>query len=227
MTIRQQQFRSRLEFSSSEEWRHYVETRVPEGERDFVIAFGLTALYVRFHEVRDIRIPKDLLEALTKVKTLGEPKRTAELNTLNARLFDGMSRFLFANLSSVPTPRTEENADTIIAEVVTGLERENASFALWSSYERAQRKGSHLPTWEQYVQALLASEEPHSIEFTLSMGALGQLLSQLSEQRKTISPLLINRIRALHREREGQERNLAARMVLQELLEAVTPCTSA
>lgn len=227
MVNNRQQLRSRLEFSSSEEWISYVEASVAVEDHSFVFESGLTALYLRFYEVRGIPVPEGIVPLIEAANSLQEPTRTTELKSLNARLFSGMTRSLAVKLPrSSGVPKGTESG--IAVSVLLGqLVRENEPFALWSSYKRAERKGSRLPTWEQYIRTLMEDEEPSAVEFALSMATLGELLKQLSEQKQLVPSILANRIRALHRERKGPERELATRTVLQQLLEVITPCMSA
>lgn len=227
MTNCRQERRSRLQFSSSEEWRGYVEQEVPAGARPNKIASGLTSLYLAFYEMRSIPIPEGMRASLGETEELPEPARTVRLNALNEQLFRGMSRFLFAQLPIVPRSQPAPQPGIAVAGLLEQLERQNESFVLWCNYQRAQRKGSRLPNWEQYIRALLSDDETSVMEFVLSMSTLGELLHQLREQKKRLPMLLADRIRVLHREREGRERDLATRVILQELLEILSPCMSA
>jgi hypothetical protein len=227
MADRQQQFRSRLEFSSSEEWRGYVQGNVPPEEQAYVLEAGLTTLYLKFHHAQNIPVPQELRDALEHVKTLPDPERTTELGTINARLFAGMTRFQMNRPMVCPAPLDAFQSGSSLSVLLTQLERENHAFALWCSYKRAESQQARLPAWEEYVRVLLSEEDNDTVEFVLSMGTLGELLHHLRDQRSPLSPILANKIRMLHREREGEERNLAAGMVLNELLEVIHPCASA
>lgn len=223
----QQGLRPRLQFSSSEEWRSYVERNVPAGDRPYVLASGLTSLYVTFYGMRSISVPEGMQVLLEEAHTLPEPARTAKVNAVNEQLFAGMSRFLFAQPSGVSGSRPTPQAEIAISGLFDQLERQNEPFALWCNYQRARSRGSKLPDWQQYIRALLSDDETSVMEFVLSMSTLGELMQQLREQKKRLPTLLADRICVLHREREGRERNLATRVILQELLEILNPCTSA
>lgn len=226
MAERPQEFRSRLEFSSTEEWVRYVQNDVPSQDRAYVTEFGFTVLYLRFYEIRGLPVPRDVRELIEQTHALPNPARVTQLKSVNARLFNGMNQALLASLPLAARLATDSHSGVTVPFLVDCLERENESYALWCDYKRVRAKSSGLPSWEQYVHALLDDEAHADIEFALAMGTLGELLRQLQAQRQTVPSPLAKRIRVLHRERKGRERDLATRILLQELLEVLTPCSS-
>lgn len=227
MVNHRQELRSRLEFSSSEEWRSYVEANVETDERAYVMASGLTTLYLKFYQVRGIRVPEHVLPLIEEVTALQDPARTEQLNSINGELFAGMTQGLGASLPVSSSPVKGTQSGVAVSVLAAQLERENNDFALWRSYRRAQQEGARLPNWEQYIRTLLAEEGSDVIDFALSMATLGELMEQLRDQKKTVPALLANRILTVHRERQGPARAFATRILLQELLEVISPCTSA
>jgi hypothetical protein len=220
-------FKSRLEFSSPEAWQDYVRTAVPAPLRAFTLTFGQTTLYLRFYEVRDQAFPVELSVELKRIEGMDDPQRTEALETLNGRIFAEMSRFLMNAMPPVGARPFVETADEGVDRLLVYLEKENPAFALWLSYKRAQSHQQSLPTWEEYVHALLAGDTDEDLEFVLLMSQLGELLYQFRSQHLVLSSQLSQRIRAIHLETAGKVRALTARLLVYELLEAITPCTSA
>jgi hypothetical protein len=221
------QLRSRLEFRDSESWRTYIEANVPPQDRAYVAAFGLTTLYLQFYLVRNQALPAEFTEELDRLHALQEPERTRALLALNNRIFADMTRLM---MQTAPTERGITPAETPnqnVEKLIIRLEKESPEFAIWCGYKRAQLHDSGLPEWSDYVQALLPHGAAEEAEFILLMGQLGELLRQFQDQRKPLDALLKIRISAVQRERVGAERNLATRLLVHELLEAIAPCAYA
>ena len=223
----QPEIKSRLEFSNAEAWQAYVRTSVPAPARPFVFAFGQTTLYRRFYEVREQAFPVEFSAELRRIEGLDDPQRTEALEALNDRIFADMTRFQMNTASRKGILVPSETSPEGLEKLLVYLENENEAFALWLSYKRARSHQQRLPVWEDFVRTLLADATESDVEFALMMRQLGELLDQFKVQRLALSSRLFQRIRALHREPAGSARVFLARILLQELLEALTPCTSA
>lgn len=221
------QFRSRLEFKNSESWRTYVETDVPPQDRAYVTAFGMTTLYLQFYAVRNLPVPVGVDVELHRLQAFDEPARTRALVTLNNRIFAEMTRLMMQAAPAEPSVIPAETPKHSMEKLIRRLEKESPAFAIWRSYKRAQVSDSRAPEWTEYVRALVPRGEDEETEFILLMGQLGELLCQFQEQNKTVDALLKIRIFAMQRERAGAHRNLAARLLVQDLLEAIAPCACA
>jgi hypothetical protein len=221
------QFRSRLEFKDSESWRAYIESDVPPQDRAYVAAFGMTTLYLQFYAVRNLAVPLELDVELHRLQALDEPVRTRALVALNNRIFADMTQLMMQAAPAEPSVIPAETPKQSMQKLICRLEKESPAFAIWRSYKRAQASDSRAPQWTEYVRALVPREENEDAEFILLMGQLGELLCQIQEQNKTVDALLKIRIFAMQRERAGAERNLVARLLVQDLLEAIAPCACA
>lgn len=221
------QLRSRLEFKDSESWRAYVEANVSPEDRAYATAFGLTTLYLQFYTVRNLAVPREIAEQLKRLHALEEPARTSTLLALNNRIFADMTRLMMQAAPKERSVTATEAPKQATEKLILQLEKESPAFAIWRGYKRAQLHDSRLPEWSEYVQALLSPGEKEEAEFILLVGQLGELLRHFQDQNRPIDPLLKIRISALHRTRAGAERNLAARLLVHELLEAITPCAYA
>jgi len=221
------QFRSRLEFKNSESWRAYVETDVPPRDRAYVTAFGMTTLYLQFYSVRNLAVPVEVSVELNRLQAFEEPARTHALVTLNNRIFADMTRLMVQAAPAEPSVITAETPKQAMEKLIVRLEKESPAFAIWRSYKRAQASDSRVPEWGEYVRALVPREENEEAEFILLMGQMGELLRQFQEQNKAVDAFQKIRIFAMQRERAGAERNLAARLLVHELLGAITPCAYA
>lgn len=224
---RELQIRSRLEFSDTESWRAYVNSEVPPHERAFVIALGLTTLYLRFYEVRNQSVPSAFAREFDRLQVLEEPTRTEALSVLNVRIFADMTRQMMGAVPADRPPIESETPRKTIEQLIARLEKENPAFALWCSYKRSQIAAPDMPEWQKYVEALLSSDESDVREFILLMGQLGELLDQFRQQNRAIDVLTRTRICAIQRERAGAERTLATRVLVHELVGALPACTSA
>lgn len=221
------QFRSRLEFKDSESWRAYVETDVPPRDRAYVTAFGMTTLYLQFYAVRNLAVPLEVDIELHRLQALDEPVRTRALVTLNNRIFADMTRLMMQAAPAEFPAVTVESPKNAMEKLILRLEQESPAFAIWRSYKHAKLSDSRVPEWNEYVRALVPREESEEAEFILLMGQMGEVLRQFQEQNKAVDALLKIRIFAMQRERAGAARNLAARMLVHELLEAIAPCAYA
>jgi len=213
------------DFSDPKEWRAYVRATVRPEEVDFTLAYGRTALFLRFYEVRGERFPEDLRAELTRIEGLSDPVRTESLVALNNRILASTAQRLvthaaFSTFDQAGTPRE------LIDNLLGNLARNNPCFALWAHYSKIVQRQPEAPSWEDYVADECRDGAEGEIEFTLLMGDLGRMLVLFRNGNLTLPPLYLERISFLHRLR-GPERNLQARAVVQGLLEVIASCTSA
>ena len=213
------------DFSDPKEWRAYVRATVPTEDVDFTLAYGRTALFLRFYEMRGERFPEECRAALTRIDGLSDPTRTESLVALNDRILAAMTQLLVTPPASsagneAGTPRE------LIDKLLDNLARNNPHFALWTHYSKYVQQQPDAPCWEEYVANECADGAEGEIEFSLLMGDLGKLLALFRNRNLALPPLYFERISLLHHLR-GPERNLQARAVVQDLLEVIASCGSA
>ena len=213
------------DFSDPKEWRAYVRATVPPEDVDFTLAYGRTALFLRFYEVRGERFPEELRAELTHIGGLSDPARTEFLVALNDRILAAMTQLLVTPPASSAAGESE-NPRELIGNLLDNLARKNPGFALWSHYSKSIQHQPDAPYWEDYVANECKNGAEGEIEFTLLMGDLGKLLALFRDRNLLLPPLCFERISFLHH-LHGPERNLQARAVVQGLLEVIASCASA
>ena len=213
------------DFSDPKEWRAYVRATVPPEDVDFTLAYGRTALFLRFYEVRGERFPEEFRAELTRIDGLSDPARTEFLVALNDRILASTTQLLVTSAAV----RAFEEAGTprgLIDNLLDNLARNNPWFTLWTHYSKLVQQQPEAPFWEEYVANKCKDGAEGEIEFTLLMGDLGKLLALFRDRNLALPQLYFERIAFLHRLR-GPERNLQARAVVQGLLEVIASCASA
>jgi hypothetical protein len=213
------------DFSDPMEWRAYVRATVPPEDVDFTLAYGRTALFLRFYEVRSERFPEEFRAELTRIDGLSDPVRTESLVALNDRILAATTQLLVTPTSSSAGGEAETPRE-LIDRLLNNLAQNNPCFALWSHYSKFVQQQPESPCWEEYVANECKDGAEGEIEFTLLMGDLGKLLALFWDRNLVLSPLYFERILFLHLLR-GPERNLQARAVVQGLLEVIASCASA
>jgi hypothetical protein len=213
------------DFSDPKEWRAYVRATVPPEDVDFTLAYGRTALFLRFYEVRGELFPEGFRAELTRIDGLCDPVRTESLLALNDQILAAMTQLLVTPAASsafdeAGTPRE------LIGKLLDNLAQANPGFALWTHYSKFVQQQPDAPCWKDYVANECKNGAEDEIEFTLLMGDLGKLLALLQARNLALPPLYFERISFLHHLR-GPERNLQARAVVQGLLEVIASCASA
>jgi hypothetical protein len=213
------------DFSDLKEWRAYVRAKVRPEDVNFTLAYGRTALFLRFYEVRGERFPDEFRTELTRIDGLSDPARTEFLVALNDRILAAMTQLLVTH----PAPSAGNEVVTpreLIDRLLDNLARKNPGFALWTHYSKSIQHQPEPPCWEEYVASECKDGAEGEIEFTLLMGDLGKLLALFRGRNLALPPLYFERISFLHHLR-GPERNLQARTVVQGLLEVIASCASA
>jgi hypothetical protein len=213
------------DFSDPKEWRAYVRATVQPEDVEFTLAYGRTALFLRFYEVRGERFPEEFRAELTRIDGLSDPARTEFLVALNDRILTAMTQFLAAPAVS-STGNEVGNPRELIDRLLDNLARNNSCFARWTHYSKFVQQQPEAPCWEEYVANECKEGAKDEIEFTLLMGDLGKLLTLFRDRNLALPPLYFERISFLHHLR-GPERNLQARAVVQGLLEVIASCASA
>ena len=217
------------DFASNEEWRAYARHNFPEEEVNYVLAWGRTQRFIKFYETRKQPFPERFATELHSIEHLSEPKRTAELEALNNRILADMWQFLLVAAppkadqgeSIFPTTSRE-----IVEELLTHLRARNPYFAIWTYYADNLERSEGSISWREFAARQLGEDSGSEMEFTLRMGELGKLLQRYRDAELALPPRAFYLIWFLHNAKE-KERNLQARLLVQQLLEAMTPCASA
>ena len=213
------------DFSDPIEWRAYVRATVQPEDVNFTLAYGRTALFLRFYEVRGERFPEEFRAELTRIDGLSDPVRTESLVVLNGRILAAMTQLLATPAASsafdeAGTPRE------LIDKLLDNLARNSPRFALWAHYSKLVQQQPEALCWEDYVANECGGGAESEVAFTLLMGDLGKLLVLFRDRNLALPPLYFERILFLHLLRTS-ERTLQARAVVQGLLEVIASCASA
>ena len=213
------------DFSDPIEWRAYVRATVQPEDVNFTLAYGRTALFLRFYEVRGERFPEEFRAELTRIDGLSDPVRTESLVVLNGRILAAMTQLLATPAASsafdeAGTPRE------LIDKLLDNLARNSPRFALWAHYSKLVQQQPEALCWEDYVANECGGGAESEVAFTLLMGDLGILLVLFRDRNLALPPLYFERILFLHLLRTS-ERTLQARAVVQGLLEVIASCASA
>jgi hypothetical protein len=221
--------KSPTDFIDPNAWREYVNRSVPPEDVSYVLAFGRTVLFARFYEVRNQTFPLRFCVELADIVPLQEPKRTHALEALNDRIFADMTRLLLAGTQSAPLGAEHlvpGARDKLLGDLLEYLANENPYFGLWADYsERARRGPVHL-SWQEFVTNNFGPSTEDEMEFALLMGQLSNLLHQFHARQLALPPHHFSRIWFLHYLR-GEERIAQTRALVQDLVEALSPCASA
>jgi hypothetical protein len=213
------------DFSDPVEWRAYVRATVQPEDVNFTLAYGRTALFLRFYEVRGERFPEEFRAELTRIDGLSDPVRTESIVTLNDRILAAMTLVLVTPAASstfdvAGTPRE------LVDKLLDNLARNSPCFALWTHYSKLVQQQPEALCWEDYVANECGGGAESEVAFTLLMGDLGKLLVLFRDRNLALPPLYFERILFLHLLRTS-ERTLQARAVVQGLLEVIASCASA
>jgi hypothetical protein len=202
-----------------------VRATVQPEDVNFTLAYGRTALFLRFYEVRGERFPEEFRAELTRIDGLSDPVRTESLVVLNGRILAAMTQLLATPAASsafdeAGTPRE------LIDKLLDNLARNSPRFALWAHYSKLVQQQPEALCWEDYVANECGGGAESEVAFTLLMGDLGKLLVLFRDRNLALPPLYFERILFLHLLRTS-ERTLQARAVVQGLLEVIASCASA
>jgi hypothetical protein len=221
--------KSPSDFPNNADWRLYVRQTVAEADVDYELARGRTTLFVDFYSTRKQPFPKRFEAELVTIERLSDPERTAALEALNARILGDMAQFLFTAATS-DRGKSESIFPTtpsgIVDDLLAHLRKRNPYFAIWARYIDKVQRTEDAPPWEEFAPRQLGVEAGDELDFTLYMAQLGRLLHQYRDDNLALPPRVFYQIWFLHNVRE-KERNLQARVLVQQLVEAMTPCASA
>jgi hypothetical protein len=217
------------DFPSNDMWLTYVRHNFAEEEVHYVVAWGRTQRFIKFYEIRNQPFPERFAAELLAIQSLSEPERTSSLEALNNLILVDMGQFLFA--AAPPRPAKSESIFPttprgIVEDLLTHLRASNPYFAIWAYYTDIIERSEDAVSWEQFAALELGQEAGNEMEFTLRMGELGKLLHRYRDGELVLPPRAFYQIWFLHNVRE-MERNLQARILVQQLLEAMMLCASA
>jgi hypothetical protein len=217
------------DFPNNEAWRTYVRQNVPAADVDYVLASGRTMLFVKFYETRKQPFPESFQIEFLAIERLSEPERTATLEELNNCILADMGQFLFT--AAQPKPGKSKSVfpttpSEIAEDLLAHLRKRNPYFAIWAQYTENIECSDDAPAWEEFAARELGQDAGDELMFTLRLGELGKLLHRYRDGGLALPPRTFYQIWFLHN-MQGKERNLQARVLVQQLLEAMTPCASA
>lgn len=217
------------DFSNNALWRAYVRQNVAQADVDYVLARGRITLFVKFYEARKQPFPDNFATELLVIELLPEPERTARLEVLNNHVMADMGQFLFT--AAPPKPGRSESIfpttpSEIVEDLLAHLRKRNPYFAIWARYRENIEHAEDALAWEEFAARELGQDFGGELTFTLRMAELGKLLQRYRDGGLALPPRAYYQICLLHNVR-GKERNLQARVLVQQLLEAMTSCASA
>lgn len=214
-------------FTNHEEWISYVRDHVPVAERAYALACGRTELFKSFYEVRMRAFPVEFEQDLARIRILPEPKRTADLESLNEHIFASLTEFLFneaqpnaVEAAAVAPPPPRER----VRELLDHLTQKNPYFAVWVDFKRGA-ENSDTESWEDYLGRELGTDDGDEVAFTRAMAELDKLLLYFHDRDLPLPQYFLERAWFLHYLR-GPERMLQTRALLNTLTTETGACKS-
>ena len=225
--------KSSRDFADPAEWREYVRAFVPEEDVNYVLAFERTQLFLCFYKLRGIKPPVEAKAELDRIAKLNEPERTEALEAFNDLLLATATMQLMSECKSSEVSADHSNNDVDpreqIGTLLDHLGRTSPCYRSWRHYTGSPDSAERRP-WEEFISTFhsrdLSKSAKREGEYALLIGQLGQLLTHYRDNNLSLPPLSFERIWFLNWLR-GSERNLQARAVVQELIEAMKPCAFA
>jgi hypothetical protein len=217
------------DFSNHGEWISYVRDHVPAAGQAFALACGRTELFKNFYEVRQRAFPVEFAQELEHIRTLRDPARTNDLESLNERIFASLTDFLFneARPKAVePETVALSSAREQIEELLDHLAKKNPNFAFWTVYKKGANGRSIAVGWDDYLLQEIGTESSEEVVFTRAMVELDKLLSFFHDSNRALPRHFYERAWFLHYLREP-ERMLQTRSLLNMLTAEIAACTSA
>lgn len=215
-------------FSNHEEWISYVRDQVPVAERAYALACGRTELFKSFFEVRKRGFPVEFEQDLERIRVLPEPERTADLESLNERIFASLTELLIngaqpntveATAIAPPPPREQ------VQELLDHLRQKNPYFAVWVVFKSGGAASFDTESWEDYLSRELGTEDGDEVAFTRAMAELDKLLLYFRDRDLPLPRHFFERAWFLHYLR-GPERMLQTRALLNTLTTETGACKS-
>jgi len=87
-------YKTPSDFRDHDQWLSYVRDNLLATRQAYALACGRTELFRNFYEVRKQPFPIEFTEELRRIRELGEPERTENLELLNQRIFASLTAFL-------------------------------------------------------------------------------------------------------------------------------------
>jgi hypothetical protein len=221
--------KTRSDFGNQDEWLSHVRENIPISQRPYLLACGRTELFKGFYEVRKQAFPVEFALELKRIQALPDPDRTANLESLNARIFASLTELLF----NQTRPKTED-AEALaplsprrqVRRLLDHLTEKNPYFALWIAYKNIGKGTIDAQDWEEYLCEELGPEGESDIAFARGMEELDRLLLYFSDKNLSLPKYFFERCWFLHCLR-GTERMLQTRSLLNTLAAEIEVCASA
>lgn len=214
-------------FTNHEEWISYVRNQVPLTDRPYALACGRTELFKSFYEVRKRAFPVEFEQKLARIRILPEPKRTADLESLNEHIFASLTDFLFSEaqrnaveVAAVAPPPPREQ----VRQLLDHLTQKNPHFAVWVVF-KSGTENSDTESWEDYLGRELGTDDGDGVAFTRAMAELDKLLLYFHDRDLPLPQHFFERVWFLHYLR-GPERMLQTRALLNTLTTETGACKS-
>jgi len=217
------------DFSYHDQWLSYVRDNLPATRRAYALACGRTELFRGFYEVRKQTFPTQFTEELQRIRELGEPERTENLELLNQRIFASLTAFLSHEARPKPVEVDESipvSSRDEIQRLLDHLTEKNPYFALWTAYKRGFEGNFDAQRWEDHLSQELGPGSARDIAFTRAMVELDKLLLYFRDRNLPLPEYFFGRCWFLHYLR-GPERMLQTRALLNTLTEEIEACASA
>jgi hypothetical protein len=221
--------KTRSDFNNQDEWLSHVRENIPMAERPYALACGRTELFRGFYEVRKQTFPVEFALELKRIQALPDPDRTANLGSLNARIFASLTEFLFNQAQS----KTEDAEALVplsprrqVRRLRDHLTENNPYFAIWMAYKNIAKGTIDAQDWEKCLCEELGSESESDIAFARRMEELDRLLLYFSDKNLSLPKYFFERCWFLHYLR-GTERMLQTRSLLNILAAEIEVCASA
>ena len=217
------------DFSNHDQWLSYVREKIPAARQAYALACGRTDLFRSFYEVRRQTFPTQFTEELQRIRELGEPERTDNLELLNRRIFASLTTFLSCVTQSESVEadeNTPESSRDEIQRLLDHLAEKNPYFALWTAHKQGIEGDFDAQRWEDHLSHELGPESERDIAFTRAMVELDKLLLYFRDRNLLLPAHFYGRCWFLHYLR-GPERMLQTRALLNTLTAEIEACASA
>lgn len=222
-------YKTPSDFRDHDQWLSYVRDNLPATRQAYALACGRTELFRNFYEVRKQPFPIEFTEELRRIRELGEPERTENLELLNQRIFASLTAFLSHEARPKPVEVDESipvSSRDEIQRLLDHLTEKNPYFALWTAYKRGFEGNFDAQRWEDHLSQELGPGSARDIAFTNAMVELDKLLLYFRDRNLPLPEYFFGRCWFLHYLR-GPERMLQTRALLNTLTEEIEACASA
>jgi hypothetical protein len=217
------------DFRDHDQWLSYVRDNLPASRQAYVLAYGRTELFKSFYEVRKQTFPIEFTEELRRIRELGEPERTDNLEFLNQRIIASLKTFLSHEARPKPVEADEsipESSRDEIDRLLDHLTEKNPYFALWTDHKQGTEGDFDAQRWGDHLSQELGPESERDIAFIRAMVELDQLLLYFRDRNLPLPEYFFERCWFLHH-LSGPERMLQTRALLNTLTAEIEACASA